>query len=225
MKLYNSFPHKTTSHIRIPESNIRTQTNSRGYLFVMSNSPELLYHIILTVIDYHVDPSGAKRSIYVLGTNATLEAAKSSAFRVLDTLHYRPEYFAPAGQVFLISIQATPNDEKLLMDSNGGIFMSNGIPSLHYVMQTTIDYNKDRTGCVQETQIEGTFIHRADAYAAARKLLDPLDYADYDTPEKMAGEWPFGEEVVAHAVAETGQNTIVEVKTVAGAHQKHGKGM
>ncbi|KNB06455.1 hypothetical protein FOXG_07158 [Fusarium oxysporum f. sp. lycopersici 4287] len=82
-------------------------------------------------------------------------------------------------------------------------------------MQTTIDYNKDRTGCVQETQIEGTFIHRADAYAAAH----------YDTPEKMAGEWPFGEEVVAHAVAETGQNTIVEVKTVAGAHQKHGKGM
>ncbi|KAH7169835.1 uncharacterized protein B0J16DRAFT_351638 [Fusarium flagelliforme] len=217
--------------------------------FVMSNSPELLYHIILTVIDYHVDPSGAKRSTYVLGTHATLEAAKNSTFRVLDTMRYEPEDFveyavhssstgewghgdgvlvyakAPAGQVFLVSIQATPNDEKLPMDLNGGIFMPKGISSLHYVMQTTIDYNKDRTGCVQETQIEGTFIHRADAYAAARKLLDPLDYADYDTPEKMAGEWPFGEEVVAHAIAETGQNTIVEVKTVTGAHHKHGKGM
>uniref|UniRef100_A0A0C4DJ28 Uncharacterized protein n=1 Tax=Fusarium oxysporum (strain Fo5176) TaxID=660025 RepID=A0A0C4DJ28_FUSOF len=192
----------------------------------MTNSPELLYHIFLTVIDYHIDPSGAKRSIYVLGTNATLEAARNSAFRVLATLGYKPEDFveyaihsssteewdhgdgvlvyakAPAGQVFLISIQATPNDEKLLMDSNGGIFMPTGIPSLYYVMQTMIDYNKDRTGCVQETQIE-----------------------DYDTPEKMAGEWPFGEEVVAHAVAETGQNIIVEVKTVAGAHHKHGKGM
>ncbi|EWZ34040.1 hypothetical protein FOXG_22807 [Fusarium oxysporum f. sp. lycopersici 4287] len=57
----------------------------------MSNSPELLYHIILTVIDYHVDPSGAKQSIYIPGTNATLEAAKNSAFRVLGTLRYKPE--------------------------------------------------------------------------------------------------------------------------------------
>jgi hypothetical protein len=218
-------------------------------MFVMSNSPELLYHIILTVIDYHIDPSGAKRSIYVLGTNATLETAKTFAFRFLDTLRYKPEDFveyaihsssteewghgdgvlvyakAPAGQVFLVSIQATPNDEKLLMDSNGGLLMPKGIPSLHYVMQTTIDYNKDRTGCVQETQIEGTFIHRADAYEAARKLLDPVDYADYNTPEKLTDEWPFGEEVVAHAAAETGQNSIIEVKTVTGAHHKHGKGM
>ncbi|KAL4726677.1 hypothetical protein ACLX1H_005565 [Fusarium chlamydosporum] len=59
----------------------------------MSNSPELLYHIILTVIDYHVDPSGAQRSIYVLGTNATLKTAKAFAFRVLDTLSYEPEDF------------------------------------------------------------------------------------------------------------------------------------
>lgn len=215
----------------------------------MSNSPELLYHIILTVIDYHVDPSGAQRSIYVLGTNATLETAKAFAFRVLDTLSYEPEDFieyaihssskdvwaygdgvlvyakAPAGQVFLVSIQATPNNEELLMDSDGGILMPKGIMSLHYVMQITIDYNKDRTGCVQETQIEGTFIHRADAYEAARKLLNPLDFLDYNTPETMAGEWPFGEEVVAHAVAETGQNSIIEVKTVAGAHHKHRKGM
>uniref|UniRef100_A0A0D2YIG4 Uncharacterized protein n=2 Tax=Fusarium oxysporum TaxID=5507 RepID=A0A0D2YIG4_FUSOF len=211
----------------------------------MSSSPELLYHILLTVIDYHVDPSGAKQSIYILGTNATLEAAKNSAFRVLDTLRHKPEDFveyaihlssteewdhgdgvlvyakAPAGQVLLISIQATPNEEKLLMDSNGGILMPKEIPLLRNINNN----NKDRTGCVQETQIEGAFIHRADAYVAARKLLDPLDYADYDTPEKMAGEWPFGEEVVAHAVADTGQKTIVEVKTVAGAHHKHQKGM
>ncbi|EXK23490.1 hypothetical protein FOXG_16229 [Fusarium oxysporum f. sp. lycopersici 4287] len=131
----------------------------------MSSSPELLYHILLTVIDYHVDPSGAKQSIYILGTNATLEAAKNSAFRVLDTLRHKPEDFveyaihlssteewdhgdgvlvyakAPAGQVLLISIQATPNEEKLLMDSNGGILMPKEIRSLHYVLQTMIDYN------------------------------------------------------------------------------------
>ncbi|KAF4332134.1 hypothetical protein FBEOM_14073 [Fusarium beomiforme] len=59
----------------------------------MSNSPELLYRIILTVIDYYVDPSGAKRSIYILDTNPTLEAAKNSAFRVLATLRYKLEDF------------------------------------------------------------------------------------------------------------------------------------
>ncbi|KAJ9419795.1 hypothetical protein FOXG_07174 [Fusarium oxysporum f. sp. lycopersici 4287] len=213
----------------------------------MSNSSELLYHVILTVIDFHLDPSGAKRSIYILGTRTTLDSAKDSAFRVLHTLRYEPEDFieyaehsshtrdwaygngvlvyakAPAGQVFQISIQATPNTEQLLGDSDGSIMLPQGIPSLYYVTQTIIDYNKDRTGCVQEMQIEGTFVHRADANNAARKLLDPLDYAEYDTPDKMKGEWPYGDDVVAHAVAETGENTTVEVKTVVDTHYKYEK--
>jgi hypothetical protein len=213
----------------------------------MSNSSELLYHVILTVIDFHLDPSGAKRSIYILGTRTTLEAAKDSAFRVLHTLRYEPEDFieyaahsshtgdwaydngvlvyakAPAGQVFQISIQATPNTEQLLGDSDGSIILPQGAPSLYYVTQTVIDYNKDRTGCVQEMQIEGTFVHRTDASNAARKLLDPLDYAEHDTPEKMKEEWPYGDDVVAHAVAETGENTTVEVKTVVDTHYKYEK--
>ena len=215
--------------------------------FIMPETPELLYHIILTVIDYHVDPSGAKRSIYILGTRGTLEAAKDSSLRVLHALRYNPTDFieysihssdtkawehgngvlvyakAPAGQVFLVSVQATPNCENLIMNHEGGIVLPSGISSLHYVLQTMIDYNRDRTGCVQETQIEGTFVHRSKALTAASKLLDPLDYVDYETPEKMAGEWPFGEEVVAHAVAETGQNITVAVTTVTGSHHRHGK--
>jgi len=215
--------------------------------FIMSNTPDLLYHIILTVIDYHVDPSGAKRSIYILGTHGTLEAAKDSSFRVLHALRYTPQDFleyavhssdtrdwdygngvlvyakAPAGQVFLVSVQATPNCESLIMDHEGGVILPSGIRSLHYILQTTIDYNRDRTGCDQETQIEGTFVHRSKALTAAAKLLDPLDYVDYETPEKMVGEWPFGEEVVAHAVAETGQNITVAVTTVTGSHHRHGK--
>ncbi|KAH7205831.1 uncharacterized protein BKA55DRAFT_600252 [Fusarium redolens] len=213
----------------------------------MSNSSELLYHIILTVIDFHLDPSGAKRSVYILGTRAALEPAKDLAFRVLHTLKYKPDDFieyaihsshtgtwdhgdgvliyakAPAGQVFLVSIQVTPNTERLLADRDGAILLPQGIASLHYVTQTVIDYNKDRTGCVQEMQIEGTFVHRADARKAAWELLDPLDYAEYDTPEKMKGEWPYGEDVLAHAVAETGENTTVEIKTVVDTHYKHGK--
>lgn len=212
----------------------------------MQKSSDLLYHIILTVIDFHLEPSGSKRAIYILGTRATIEAAKDSAFRVLQTLRYKPDDFteyavhsshaetwdhgdgvliyakAPAGQVFLVSIQATPT-QQLQADGDGTILLPHGVPSLHYVTQTVIDYNKDRTGCVQEMQIEGTFVHRADARTAARKLLDPLDYAEYDTPEKMKGEWPYGEDVLVHAVAENGENTTVEIKTVVDTHHKHGK--
>ncbi|KAF4500854.1 hypothetical protein FAGAP_2945 [Fusarium agapanthi] len=215
----------------------------------MQNISDLLYHIILTVIDFHLEPSGSKRDIYILGTWATIEAAKESASRVLHTLRYKPDDFteyadhsshvgtwdhgdgvlvyakAPAGQVFLVSIQATPNTELLQADRDGAVLLPHGIPSLHYVTQTVIDYNKDRTGCVQEMQIEGTFVHRADARVAARKLLDPLDYAEYDTPEKMKGEWPYGDDVLAHAVAENGENTTVEIKTVVDTHHKHGKGI
>lgn len=213
----------------------------------MQNSSDLLYHIILTVIDFHLEPSGSKRAIYILGTRATIEAAKDSAFRVLHTLRYKPDDFAeytvhsshtgtwahgdgvliyakaPAGQVFLVSIQATPNTEELQADREGAILVPHGVPSLHYVTQTVIDYDKDRTGCVQEMQIEGTFVRRADARKAARKLLDPLDYVEYDTPEKMKGEWPYGEDVLVHAVAECGENTTVEIKTVVDTHHKHGK--
>ncbi|WXC67279.1 hypothetical protein SNK03_013063 [Fusarium graminearum] len=213
----------------------------------MSSTPELLYHIILTVIDYHLDPSGATRSIYILATRATLEAAKESSYRVIHVLRYKPQDFlkyavhsshtgtwahgdgvliyakAPAGQVFLVSVQTTPNTEKLVINHQGGVILPYGIPSLHCILQMTIDYNKDCTGYEQEMQIEGTFIHRSNALTAARKLLDPLDYIDYETPEKMASEWPFGEDVVAHAVAEIGQNITVAVTTVTGSHHRHGK--
>ncbi|KIL90036.1 hypothetical protein FAVG1_06774 [Fusarium avenaceum] len=213
----------------------------------MSNIPELLYHIILTVINYPVDPSGAQQSTYILGTRSTLEAAKGLSFKVLQVLGYKPQDFvqyaihsnhtgswahgngvlvyakAPAGQVFLVSVQATPNTENLAMNLESGVILPKGISSLHYIVQTTIDYNKDRTGGEQEMQIEGTFVHRSRALATAHKLLDPLDYVDYETPEKMAGEWPFGEEVVAHAVAETGHNITVAVTTVSDSHLSHGK--
>ncbi|KAF5724620.1 hypothetical protein FMUND_663 [Fusarium mundagurra] len=199
--------------------------------FILQNTSELLYHIILTVIDFHLVPLGSKRAIYILDTRATIEAAKDSALRALHTLRYKPDDFAeyavhsshvgtwdhgdgvliyakaPAGQVFLVSIQATPNTEMLQADRDGAIMLPRG----------------DRTGCVQEMQIEGTFVHRAAARTAACKLLDPLDYVEYDTPEKMKGEWPYGEDVLAHAVAENGENTTVEIKTVVDTHRKHGK--
>ncbi|KAH6951168.1 hypothetical protein BKA56DRAFT_605981 [Ilyonectria sp. MPI-CAGE-AT-0026] len=209
--------------------------------------PELLYHTTLAVIDYQEDPSGATRSTYVLGTHSTLEAAKAFATSSLQGLKYEPNDFseyavrsaepwkhgdgvlvfarAPAGQVFLIGIDTTPNNESLPAGPDGTIVFPQGAGLLHYVLQTTIDYNQDRTGSVQSTEIEGTYVQRADAWAAARKCLDPEQFVEYDVceSEEMAGQWPFGEDVVTHAVAETGQNSVVAVRTVPGAHKRHGK--
>ncbi|KAH7126445.1 hypothetical protein B0J13DRAFT_530988 [Dactylonectria estremocensis] len=209
--------------------------------------PELLHHTTLTVIDYHEDPSGATRSVYVLGTHSTLEASKVFATSALQGLKYEPSDFAeytvrsagpwthgdgvlvfaraPAGQVFLIGIDTTPNNEALPASPDGAVVLPQGADLLHYVLQTTIDYNQDRTGSVQATEIEGSYVLRADAWAAARKCLDPEQFVKYDMLEsdEMAGQWPFGDDVVVHAVAETGQNFVVAVRTVPGAHKKHGK--
>lgn len=109
------------------------------------------------------------------------------------------------------------------MNHEGGVTLPSGFHSLHYVLQTTINYNRGGTESDQETQIEGTSVNRSKALTTAAKLLDPLDYVDYEKPEKMVSEWPFGEEVVAHSVAETGQNITVAVTSVTGSHHRHGK--
>lgn len=222
----------------------------------MSTSTDLLYHTVLTVIDYHEDPSGAKRSVYVLGTHATLEAAKAFASTAaLRDLKYEPADFeeyavrssssgseewkygdgvlvyarAPAGQVFLVGIDTTPNNEGLPANTSDGTVVipgnEGGNLHLHYVLQTTTDYNRDRSGAAQETEIEGSYVKRSDALAAARKCLDSSNFAEFDVREEGAGggDWPFGDDVVVHAVAETGQNITVAVRTVPGAHKRHSK--
>ena len=215
----------------------------------VNNIPELLYHTTLTVIDYHEDASGARRSMYVLGTHCTIEAAKAFSTSALQSLGYERDDFteyatrsnepwkysciggvlvfarAPAGQVFLIGIDTTPNNESLVGDPNGGVVLPQKTDLLHYVLQTTIDYNLDRTGSVQATDIEGTYVHRADALKAAISCIDRDQFIEYDVrdSEEMVGQWPFGEDVIVHAVTETGQNYTVAVRTVPGAHKRHSK--
>ncbi|KAH6894559.1 hypothetical protein B0T10DRAFT_558686 [Thelonectria olida] len=208
--------------------------------------PDLLYHTLLTVIDYHADPSGASRSVHVLGTHATVAAAKAFASNALHGLGYDPADFtehavraadtpwphgdgvlvharAPAGHVFTTSIATTPNTASLQATPAGEVVVPTGAASLHYVVQTTVDYNADRTGAAQETEVEGAYVYRAEALAAARRCLDEGAYVEFDVREDMKGEWPFGEDVVVHAVAEGGQNATVAVRTVPGAHKRHGK--
>ncbi|WAO97031.1 Hypothetical protein NCS54_01473500 [Fusarium falciforme] len=185
--------------------------------------PELLYRTVLTLIDYHEDPWGATRSVYVLGTHNALKAAKAFATSALQGLNYEPDGFteyavrssepwehgdgvlvfarAPAGQEFLIEIDTTLNNESLLASPDGTVVIPQGSDRLHYVLQTTIDYNLDRTCSVPSTKIQGTVRES----------------------EEIANEWPFGEGMVAHAVPKTRPNYVMTVRTVPGTHKRHGK--
>jgi hypothetical protein len=212
--------------------------------------PELLYHVTLTVVDYHTDESGATRSIYPLGTFGSLKAAKSFAETGLEGLGYYQEDFdefaaqsqmrdswthgdgiivyarAPAGQVFVVGIDTTENTGRFPLAADGKtLVLPDGSNVLHYVMQTTINYNDDRTGSKQHTDIEGVYAHHADAQIAACKTLDAQDFADYHVRDidGPVQDWPYGEDVFVHAVADDGRNCIVAVRTVPGAHQAHGK--
>ncbi|KAH7205478.1 uncharacterized protein BKA55DRAFT_530523 [Fusarium redolens] len=158
----------------------------------VDNVPELLYHTVLTVIDYQKEPSEATRSVYVLGTHSALEAAKAFAISALQGLNYQPEDFiefavrssepwehddgrlvfarTPAGQVLLIGIDTTLNIESLLASPDGAVVLPNGCNRLHYVLQT-IDNSLDRMGYGQPTKIQGIYVHRADAWAARSSSL------------------------------------------------------
>lgn len=94
------------------------------------------------------------------------------------------------------------------------------------VLQTTINYNNDRVGGIQTTEVEGTYPTRKAAYEAAHTALLDAEvtqesFAVYDEKEAFAGDWPYGDEVFVHAVAETGENFLVSVKAQPHSHQHH----
>ncbi len=216
--------------------------------------PEVLFHTTLTVIDYHSDTSGSTRDVHVLGTHANLPAAKAFALMALKLLGYDASDFteyttrvdapaeewthgdgvmvyakAPKGQEFLVGLDTKPNTESLPVRPDGDTLL---LPSpedyLHYVLQNRTDFNQDRSGAFQTTEIQGCYVRRTDAIAAAKATLEESreEYAQYDERggEGEEAEWPFGEDVIVHAVAQTGENYTVAVKTVPGAHKRHGKG-
>ncbi|PKS08699.1 hypothetical protein jhhlp_004752 [Lomentospora prolificans] len=211
---------------------------------------DTLFHTLLTVIDYHVDKSGGTQSTYVLGTHTSLPGAKSFSKRALRELGYEKDDFstyeeassasgtewthgdgvivhakAPAGQVFNVSLDTKPNTEKLPTGENDEPKLPPGSDHLHYVLQTQIDYNKDRNGAEQTTEVQGTYVRRADAMIAAKGLLNKSDYEEYDERDEndMTGKWEYGEDVVVHAVSSNGENFDISVRTVPGAHKRHGK--
>ncbi len=55
----------------------------------------------------------------------------------------------------------------------------------------------------------------------ARSCADA--FAPATTDANLAYQWPFGENVLVHAIAKTGENYTVAVETAPGAYHKHAK--
>ncbi|KAH6673282.1 hypothetical protein B0J14DRAFT_668145 [Halenospora varia] len=208
------------------------------------NVPEFLYHVKRTITDFHEDKSGATRTTDILNTFTNLQAAKSAAHAALVSEGFVKDDFevyeenngqegwshgdgavvfakAPAGQEFEVRLDTKPNTMKLKGNASGEV---DGV--LHYVLQTTINYNNDRIGGIQTTEIVGTYPTRKAAYEAAHTaLLDEEvkkeSFAEYDEKEQFDGEWPYGENCFVHAVADTGENFNVFVKAQPHAHKHH----
>ena len=94
------------------------------------------------------------------------------------------------------------------------------------VLQTTINYNNDRIGGIQTTEVEGVYPTRKAAVDAAKSaLLDEEvteeSFAEYDVKDAEKNEWPYGDDVLIHAVAETGENFKISVKSQLHSHQHH----
>lgn len=211
--------------------------------------PEFLYHVKRTITDFAEDKSGATRTTDVLGTFTSLPAAKVAANGALASEGYIKDDFellevkaevdeawkhgdgvlvfakAPRGQEFEVRLDTKPNEAGLKGNADGEV---EGV--LHYVLQTTINYNNDRIGGIQTTEVEGTYTTRKAAFEAAKIALLEGDevtkasFAEYDEKEDFKGEWPYGDECFVHAVGQTGENFTVSVKAQPHSHGNHACG-
>jgi hypothetical protein len=216
-------------------------------------TPELLYHVYLRVNSGDEASSKAIPDAYVLATYGTLSAAKRAALDAIKDLGYSADDFdtyqerpkeaeqwehgdgvsvyakAPRGQEFIVGIDTKPNTGDLKATPDGSLILPHGADHLHYILQTMVNYNTDRKA---NTEIEGAYVRRNDAIEAARMcLLDEeqteADFEQFDTREslnlKTEADWPFGENVLVHAIKPTGENYFVSVGTPPEASIKHGK--
>lgn len=143
---------------------------------------------------------------------------------------------APGGHEFAIGLEVTENDQKFEGTPDGHLNLPGGA-YLHYVLQTKVDYDQDRcrrASCpgndispFKSTAIQGCFASQSEAIQAAKACLKNTGYefAQYDERDDVgyAEDWPFGEDVLVHAVSQTGENYAVAVRTIPGAHDKHDK--
>ncbi|OBT42142.1 hypothetical protein VE00_08302 [Pseudogymnoascus sp. WSF 3629] len=209
-----------------------------------NDSLELLYHVKRAIIDFAQDKSGATQTTDIFGTFTDLAAAKAAARSALPSEGYLKDDFveyeendgtkewkhgdgvivfakAAAGQEFVVRLDTTPNAPHFKGNASGEVE-----GHLHYVLQTTIYYNNDSIGGIQTTEVEGTYPTRKAAREAAKNTLLNEDvtkewFAEYEEKDLERDEWPYGDDVLIHAVAETGENFKISVKAQPHSHQHH----
>ncbi|KAK4195555.1 hypothetical protein QBC40DRAFT_315915 [Triangularia verruculosa] len=159
---------------------------------------------------------------------------------------------SPSGQEFLVGIVARPNEDKLPHHSHAEgqdipqheTDTCSGHDDLHYILQTRWDFKQAKgdknSNAFQKTEVAGCCAPRREAFQKAKQLLrgerDRGMFAQYDERETGDEEselderkwgkgsgWPFGDEVVIHAVGHGGENYEVAVKSVGGARRRRSK--
>jgi len=197
-----------------------------------------LYSIILTTSNIKHDPTSEIQKVRVCGTFTSLQAAKAAAHRCLFDAGYEQEWFttfdtqkshgekwthgdgvivyavAPEGDTFVVSIDTTPN--KSGWKSNPEDHRVEA--ALYHLLQTTVYYDKDAAGGARETEILSTFTSYDQARKAAETALLSVedgikeeDWAEYDAIPANEKDWEFGENVVVHAVGQSGENILLSV--------------
>ncbi|EGS22554.1 uncharacterized protein CTHT_0021020 [Thermochaetoides thermophila DSM 1495] len=214
--------------------------------------PEQLFHTTLTVVDYHEETLGPKCDFCVLGTHTTASSAKNFALKALEKLGYQREDFAeyatqvdtppelwkhgndilvyaraPSGKEFMIGLQVAPNTESLPAGPQNTPQLPEGQKQLHYVLHCRTDYSECNNDTYHCGQIQGCYLNHKDALFNAKSVLrvPQAEYFQYDERESedVNEGWPFGEDVIVHAVGLRGEHYNVAVKTVDKAHTKHHK--
>lgn len=188
-----------------------------------------LYHVMLISSHLQKNPHGEILKIQVMGTYTALPAAKSMAHCSLFDLGYEKEWFseyqtvhdskdgeivralAPDGTHFLTRIFTTQGslDDADLKENQDDHRVST---NLYYVLEIKTKLESERP----EINLEGIFTTYTSAkkYAAGVLLypeagVDKQSYARYDETEGKQLDCGFSENVLVHAVTDSGENFLV----------------
>lgn len=135
---------KSNKYIARSQATLKLEGQHQDSPMATNDTPDQLFSIKRTIINYLQDESGATRYIDILGTYSKLEAAKAAARTALPDEGYIKDDFPiydendgkkqwthgdgvivfakmGAGQELSVAIETTPNTEKLNGDSSGKI--------------------------------------------------------------------------------------------------------
>jgi hypothetical protein len=225
------------SEIKTAQSPLKESSTCNGNSQEVQ-TPDNLYHIMITQSHLNKDVNSAVEKVRVCGTYTSLPAAKAAAHRCLFDAGYEQEWFsefdakldgasaskrrangvvvyavAPDKTTFTVSIATTPNVLGYEANRNGKVMLD-----LYFVLQTTVDYSRDEDGEERETNVEGCFESYEDAWKYAQEVLlcesdgvTKASFADYHAAAVGERDCGYGENVIVQAVGQSGVNFLVSV--------------